>query len=92
MQTERDETPNSNDNDLANQMKSAMMLAIANRAFIWEVKSQKIIETDGKISEDGQIATVSIPLSEMIEGNSKVISRYVLFDIREQSFWNRLFQ
>lgn len=49
---------------------SKMMLAMfAGRSVSWTITAPSIVETSGKISEDGKTATYSVPLVSLISGD-----------------------
>src|SRR5690625_2331815 len=55
------------DDPMMEEMKPMLMAAFAGRSLGWSVSAPEILETNGELSEDGQTASYSIPLANLLD-------------------------
>lgn len=69
-----------------------LQAAFADRSLVWTVAAAEILDTDGTVNADRTEATVSIPMSVLLNGEPQEITRFIEFRVTPLSLWQRLFR
>jgi hypothetical protein len=84
-----DQTAEEGDSQMAKAMQAMMLAKMSGRALAWTVTAPEIIETSGKISDDGTVATYSRPVADAFTSTEP--TRFeVKFSLREKGFLRRV--
>ncbi|WHO22639.1 hypothetical protein G6L90_06670 [Agrobacterium tumefaciens] len=68
------------------QMESMLIGATSGRYLEWRVTAPQIIETSGKLSEDGKTASYSLPLASVLSNKTETLKFSVVFSDKPAGF------
>lgn len=68
------------------QMESMLIGATSGRFLEWKVTAPQIIETSGKLSEDGKTASYSLPLASVLSNKTETLRFSVVFSDKPAGF------
>ncbi|MEJ8476650.1 hypothetical protein [Roseibium algae] len=73
-----------------NPMEAMFIGATSGRFISWNVTAPRIIETSGKLSEDGKTASFSLPVATLLTIKDETFSFYVSFSDQKPGLWGRI--
>ncbi|MCW0979182.1 hypothetical protein OK142_00015 [Agrobacterium sp. BT-220-3] len=68
------------------QMEAMLIGATSGRYLEWRVTAPQIIETSGKLSEDGKTASYSLPVATLLSNKTETLSFFVVFSDKSAGF------